>query len=103
MHGNIWNIIKDKIKNQYRGKNIKWFVLVTREKTFRLLLFLLILRRSSIAPNELFINPIKLRIAPKLSEYDLDRFKKWIRLGQVNELGRPENYEIRTRFRNVQL
>ena len=43
MHGKIWHIIEDKIKNKYQNKNIKWFVLVTREKMMHVLLFLFIL------------------------------------------------------------
>jgi len=93
-HGEIWNIIEDKIKNKYQNKNVKWFVLVTREKIMRVLLFLFLLRKSSDASEELFKARKKLKYPPSLAPNDWNKFKKWVQLGKENELGRPEKYKI---------
>ena len=94
MHGKIWNIIEDKIKNKYQNKNIKWFVLVTREKIMRVLLFLFLLRKSSETSEELFQTRIKFNYPPSLIHSDWYKFKKWIQLGKENELGSPQKYKI---------
>lgn len=95
MHGKIWNTIEDKIKNRYHDKNIEWFVIVTREKIMRVLLFLFLLRKSSNSPEELFKIRIKFNYAPSLSPNAWNKFKKWILFGKENELGKPEKYKMR--------
>ena len=94
MHGKIWNIIEDKIKNKYQNKNIKWFVLVTREKIMRVLLFLFLLRKSSETSEELFQTRIKFNQPPSLTYSERNKFKNWIQLGKENELGSPQKYKI---------
>ncbi len=94
MHGKIWNIIEDKIKNKYQNKNIKWFVLVTREKVMRVLLFLFLLRKSVEKPEGLFQTRIKFNHPPSLTYSEMYKFKKWIQLGKENELGSPQKYKI---------
>jgi hypothetical protein len=95
MHGKIWDIIEDKIKIKYQNKNIKWFVLVTREKIMRVLLFLFLLRKSSDTLDKLFKTPKKFNHPPSLTHIDRNKFKKWIQLGKENELGSPQKYKIR--------
>lgn len=94
MHGKIWNIIEDKIKNKYQNKNIKWFVLVTREKIMRVLLFLFLLRKSPETSEELFKTRKKFNHPPSLTHSNWNKFKKWIQLGKENELGSPQKYKI---------
>jgi len=94
MHGKIWNIIEDKIKNKYQNKNIKWFVLVTREKIKRVLIFLFLLSKSSDPSQELFKTCKKFNHPPSLTHSDWNKFKKWIQLGKENELGNPQKYKI---------
>ncbi len=94
MHGEVWTIIEDKIKIKYQNKNIEWFVLVTREKIMRVLIFLFLLHKSSDPSEELFKTRIIFDCAPLLSPRNCKKFKKWIQLGEENELGKPEKYKI---------
>ena len=90
MHGELWKKIEDTIKKEYQDKNIKWFVLVTREKAMRVLLYLLLLRESSKSPEELFKNRTKFNSVPSLTPNNWNKFKEWIQLRQENELGNPD-------------
>jgi len=101
MHGKLWKIIEDKIKDKYQDKNIKWFVLVTREKAIRVLLYLFLLSESSNSSDILFKTRKKFRNLPTLSHNDWIKFKKWVQLGKENELGKPEKYKIRTGLRFI--
>ena len=94
MHGRIWNIIEDKIKNKFQNKNIKWFVLVTREKIMRVLLFLFLFRNASDLSEILFKTRKRFHRSPKLPPSDWNRFTKWIQLGEKNELGNLKKYKI---------
>jgi hypothetical protein len=103
MHGKIWNIIEDKIKIKYQNKNIKWFVLVTREKIMRVLLFLFLLCKSSDPLEELFKTRKKFNHPPSLTHSDGNKFKKWIQLGKENELGSPQKYKIRNGLKLISI
>lgn len=94
MHGTLWKNIEAKIKGEYQDKNIEWFVLVTREKAMRVLLFLFLLRESSDQSDELFKNPKDFQDPPTLPNNVRNKFKVWIQLGKENELGKPEKYKV---------
>ena len=94
MHGELWDKIEDKIKKKHQDKNIQWFVLITREKAMRVLLFLFLLRESSDPSDDLFKNPKYFRDPPTLSNDVKNKFKQWIQLGKENELGKPEKYKV---------
>ncbi len=94
MHGELWDNIEDKIKKKHHGKNTQWFVLITREKAMRVLLFLFLLRESSEPSDDLFKTRKNFKVRPRLSYNYQNRFKEWIQLDKENELGKPEKYKV---------
>ena len=94
-HGDLLPSIDNQIKKTYKKKNIKWFVLVTREKVYRVLLFLLLLRESLNPSHFLFKDPKLFSDPPFLSIRNQKRFREWVQLSQENEIGRLENYRIK--------
>jgi len=93
VHGDNWNLLRSEIQKVFPQKNIQWLALVCREKTIRILLFLLLMRESTNPEDPLLRKPRNFR-NPRIPEREWNKFHRWIQKDGARKLGDLDNYKI---------
>ncbi len=87
-------MIENKLKKSYPEKNLLSFVLITREKIFRFILFTILLSEYTQDHKDILQEKRKkFNYRPLINGKIFKIFHEWVQEGTVNELGILDKYK----------